>query len=56
VRWLNSVDICIVWMNRRQNVSLVSLCSHPDYQCREVSLNRTTYICMYLHKCSSEKW
>ena len=36
VRWIDHKDICVVWTNRPQNTSAITLCSPPNYACKEV--------------------
>jgi hypothetical protein len=37
VRWLNANSFFIVWTNRPQNLSVISLCQAPNYECQGVS-------------------
>uniref|UniRef100_A0A646QBZ2 Venom dipeptidyl peptidase 4 n=1 Tax=Hemiscolopendra marginata TaxID=943146 RepID=A0A646QBZ2_9MYRI len=35
VRWVNNSHISVIWMNRAQNISLISLCNAPFWYCNE---------------------
>ncbi len=37
VSWLNANSFFIVWTNRLQNLSVISLCQAPNYECQGVS-------------------
>ncbi len=37
VRWLNANSFFIIWTNRLQNLSVISLCQAPNYECQGVS-------------------
>jgi hypothetical protein len=39
VGWQNPDVVSIIWTNRLQNFSIVSLCQAPNFQCKEVSHN-----------------
>jgi Dipeptidyl peptidase IV (DPP IV) N-terminal region len=39
VTWANPRQVAVVWMNRRQNLSIISVCTEPDWQCEDVSLD-----------------
>jgi Dipeptidyl peptidase IV (DPP IV) N-terminal region len=39
VTWVSQTEISVVWMNRAQNYSLVSICKNPLWMCQEVSRN-----------------
>lgn len=34
--WITLTEICVVWLNRPQNLSLVSVCKTPMWHCVEV--------------------
>lgn len=36
VQWINSTELAITWMNRRQTMTSVSLCKQPDWICVDV--------------------
>jgi len=36
--WVSHSKIAVVWLNRPQNISVVSVCKAPSFQCIEVSL------------------
>lgn len=33
--WISQTEVCIVWLNRPQNVSIVTLCKSPMWYCQE---------------------
>ncbi|KAK9510889.1 hypothetical protein O3M35_005573 [Rhynocoris fuscipes] len=35
VSWVSSTEVAVVWMNRAQNVSMVTLCKSPMWHCQE---------------------
>ena len=37
VSWVRSDAVAVIWMNRAQNISLVTECSPPTWICRIVS-------------------
>lgn len=41
VTWVSQTEISVVWMNRAQNYSLVSICKNPLWMCQEVSIQNT---------------
>ena len=43
VTWVNDVTVSITWMNRVQNISLVTKCSPPAYRCAEVYQEKAVY-------------
>ncbi|XP_011502782.1 PREDICTED: dipeptidyl aminopeptidase-like protein 6 [Ceratosolen solmsi marchali] len=34
--WISSTEICITWMNRPQNISVVTVCKSPLWKCQEI--------------------
>ncbi|XP_031781450.1 venom dipeptidyl peptidase 4 [Nasonia vitripennis] len=34
--WISPMEICITWMNRPQNLSVVSICKSPLWKCNEI--------------------
>lgn len=36
VSWISLTEIAVVWLNRPQNLSIVTICSSPKWECREV--------------------
>ncbi|XP_014233663.1 dipeptidyl aminopeptidase-like protein 6 [Trichogramma pretiosum] len=34
--WISPNEICITWMNRLQNLSVISICKNPLWKCQEV--------------------
>lgn len=36
VSWVSLTEISVVWLNRPQNLSIVTICSSPKWDCREV--------------------
>lgn len=36
VKWISSTEISVVWLNRPQNVSVVTICKSPMWICMEV--------------------
>jgi len=41
VVWVTSRVVAVTWLNRAQNISVVSKCSEPEYNCEEIHLERT---------------
>lgn len=37
VSWISLTEVSVVWLNRPQNLSLVSVCKTPMWHCQEVS-------------------
>ena len=37
VVWVTPRAVAVTWLNRAQNMSVVSKCSEPRYDCEEVS-------------------
>lgn len=35
--WVSQTEVSVVWMNRAQNLSIVTLCKSPMWYCQEVS-------------------
>lgn len=35
--WVSATEIAVVWLNRPQNISVVSICRSPQFACIEVS-------------------
>lgn len=35
--WVSQTEVSVVWMNRPQNLSVVTLCKSPMWYCQEVS-------------------
>ncbi|XP_072379446.1 inactive dipeptidyl peptidase 10 isoform X2 [Diabrotica undecimpunctata] len=35
VSWISSTEISVVWLNRPQNLSVITICSSPKWDCRE---------------------
>lgn len=35
--WISQTEVCVVWLNRPQNISIVTLCKSPMWYCQEVS-------------------
>uniref|UniRef100_A0A336M1A4 Venom dipeptidyl peptidase 4 n=2 Tax=Culicoides sonorensis TaxID=179676 RepID=A0A336M1A4_CULSO len=33
--WISQTEVCIVWLNRPQNISIVTLCKSPMWYCQE---------------------
>ncbi len=44
VVWINESEVSVVWLNRVQNLSVVTRCSPPKYECVEVSEARYNFI------------
>ncbi|KAF4520670.1 hypothetical protein B566_EDAN006346 [Ephemera danica] len=40
VTWINNRQMAVVWMNRRQNISIVSICSEPLWNCEDNHVER----------------
>ena len=38
VSWVRSDAVAVIWMNRAQNISLVTECNQPTWICRVVSI------------------
>jgi hypothetical protein len=38
ISWLQSESVSVIWMNRAQNVSIVSHCATPTWICKEVMI------------------
>lgn len=39
VSWINESDLAIIWLNRAQNHSIISICKEQNnYECMNVSL------------------
>ncbi|KAL0277760.1 UNVERIFIED_CONTAM: hypothetical protein PYX00_004935 [Menopon gallinae] len=36
VQWINSTELAVTWMNRRQTMTSVSLCRQPDWICVDI--------------------
>jgi hypothetical protein len=58
VSWVESNTVSVIWMNRAQNISLVTHCAPPSWICKEVStdiykINRESY--RYLRP-QAENW
>jgi hypothetical protein len=34
--WVSTTEVSVVWMNRPQNLSVVTLCKSPMWYCQEV--------------------
>lgn len=48
----SAAEICVVWLNRAQNISVTTLCKSPMWMCQEVcnsSLHFT--LCTQLYMC-----
>lgn len=43
VSWISLTEICVVWLNRPQNLSIVTICSSPKWDCREVGCLLSDY-------------
>lgn len=41
--WVSQTEVCVVWMNRAQNLSVVTLCKSPMWYCQEVSFTQNFY-------------
>lgn len=39
VKWANDRRIGIVWMNRKQTIMVISVCSEPSWECQDVSID-----------------
>jgi len=37
VTWVSVTEVSVVWMNRQQNLSLVTVCKIPMWYCQEVN-------------------
>jgi len=37
VTWVSVTEVSVVWMNRQQNLSLVTVCKSPMWYCQEVN-------------------
>ncbi|GAB6021484.1 Inactive dipeptidyl peptidase 10 [Chamberlinius hualienensis] len=35
VAWASDTELTVIWMNRRQNLSIISLCVSPQWKCNE---------------------
>lgn len=44
VSWISLTEVCIVWLNRPQNLSLVTVCKSPMWHCQEVSVRASCFI------------
>ena len=49
VSWAKSESVAVIWMNRAQNLSLVTECNPPAFICKEVSPSLLTKINIYTH-------
>lgn len=38
VKWANERHIGLVWMNRKQTIMVISVCSEPYWECKDVSI------------------
>ena len=38
ISWVKSESVAVIWMNRPQNLSLVTQCNPPAFICKEVSM------------------
>ncbi|XP_058799577.1 inactive dipeptidyl peptidase 10 isoform X3 [Phymastichus coffea] len=34
--WISTTEICITWMNRHQNLSVITICRSPLWKCQEI--------------------
>ncbi|XP_023248041.1 inactive dipeptidyl peptidase 10-like, partial [Copidosoma floridanum] len=34
--WISPTEVCITWLNRFQNLSVVSICKSPLWKCQEI--------------------
>lgn len=48
VKWANDRRIGVVWMNRKQTVMVISVCSGPSWECQDVSTNKYNNIIVYI--------
>ncbi|XP_049940274.1 inactive dipeptidyl peptidase 10-like [Schistocerca serialis cubense] len=39
--WISNTKVCAVWMNRAQNISLISVCKPPLWNCEQVHEQRS---------------
>lgn len=39
--WITPTELCVIWLNRPQNVSVVTVCKSPLWICQEVSRHWT---------------
>lgn len=42
--WVSNTEVSVVWMNRPQNISVVTLCKSPMWYCQEVRVATATHI------------
>ena len=51
VSWVRSDAIAVIWMNRAQNISLVTECNQPTWICKKVSfvyhLSQFVFLCVF---------
>jgi hypothetical protein len=45
--WVSNTEVSVVWMNRPQNISVVTLCKSPMWYCQEVRRHNTTSRLIY---------
>lgn len=53
--WVSNTEVSVVWMNRPQNISVVTLCKSPMWYCQEVSENSHSDIKMILNTFQTHK-
>jgi len=54
VTWVSVTEVSVVWMNRLQNLSLVTVCKSPMWFCQEVNkLSLLLTLQLPLIKCNS---
>ena len=46
VSWSKSGSVAVIWMNRAQNLSIVTDCAPPNFICREVRLKKSFFVCI----------
>ncbi|XP_065353279.1 inactive dipeptidyl peptidase 10-like isoform X2 [Cloeon dipterum] len=42
VTWASPRQVAVIWMNRRQNLSIISICSEPSWECEDSHTERQT--------------
>lgn len=44
VKWANDKRIAVVWMNRKQTIMVISVCSEPNWECHDVCFRKYVII------------
>lgn len=53
--WVSTTEISVVWLNRPQNVSVMSICKSPMWKCQEVGYGVRIYDVRIPRICSTIK-